>query len=53
MCIRDRAYATDEQLLIDTIGAGIAQIAFGPFSPTQVGYLESTGFPEAQDMAKA
>ena len=47
------AYATDEQLLIDTIGAGIAQIAFGPFSPTQVGYLESTGFPEAQDMAKA
>ena len=47
------AYATDTQLLIDTIGAGIAQIAFGPFSPTQVGYLESTGFPEAQDMAKA
>ena len=47
------AYASDQQLLIDTIGAGLNQIAFGPFSPTQVGYLESTGFPEAQDMAKA
>jgi len=47
------AYATDEQALIDVIGAGVQQIAFGPFSPTQVGYLENTGFPEAQDMAKA
>ena len=47
------AYASDEQLLIDTIGAGVNQISFGPFSPTQVGYLEHTGFPEAQDMAKA
>lgn len=47
------AYASDEQLLIDTIGAGLNQIAFGPFSPTMVGYLEHTGFPEAQDMAKA
>ena len=47
------AWASDEQLLIDTIGGGLNQIAYGPFSPTQVGYLESTGFPEAQDMAKA
>jgi len=47
------AYASDEQLLIDTIGAGVNQISFGPFSPTQVGYLEHTGFPEAQDMDKA
>ena len=47
------AYASDSQLLIDTIGAGLNKIAFGPFSPTQVGYLESTGYPEAQDMAKA
>ncbi|MGB8860854.1 MAG: ABC transporter substrate-binding protein, partial [Ilumatobacteraceae bacterium] len=47
------AYASDEQLLIDTIGAGVNQISFGPFSPTMVGYLEHTGFPEAQDMAKA
>ena len=47
------AYASDTQLIIDTIGAGLNKIAFGPFSPTQVGYLEHTGFPEAQDMAKA
>lgn len=47
------AYASDSQLLIDTIGAGLNKIAFGPFSPTQVGYLEHTGYPEAQDMAKA
>jgi len=47
------AYASDQQLLIDTIGAGLNQIAFGPFSPTMVGYLDSTGYPEAQDMAKA
>ena len=33
------AYATDEQALIDKIGAGINQVASGPFSPTQVGYL--------------
>ena len=47
------AYATDNQALIDTIGAGVNQLASGPFSPTQVGYLEETGFPLAQDMAKA
>ena len=47
------AYATDEQLLIDAIGAGVGQQASGPFSPTQVGYLEDTGFPMQQDMAKA
>lgn len=48
------AYASDQQLLIDTIGEGVNQIAFGPFSPTQAGYMETgTGFPEAQDMDKA
>ena len=47
------AYASDEQAIIDSISAGVGQIAFGPFSPDQVGYLEDTGFPEAQDMAKA
>ena len=47
------AYATDEQALIDKIGAGINQVASGPFSPTQVGYLEDTGYPLKQDMAKA
>ncbi|MDO8389241.1 MAG: ABC transporter substrate-binding protein [Actinomycetota bacterium] len=47
------AWATDEQALIDAIGAGVGQQATGPFSPTQVGYLEDTGFPMTQDMAKA
>jgi peptide/nickel transport system substrate-binding protein len=47
------AYATDEQALIDKIGAGINQVASGPFSPTQVGYMEDTGYPLKQDMAKA
>src|SRR4029453_11148423 len=47
------AYATDEQALIDKIGAGINQVASGPFSPTQVGYLEDSGYPPKQDMAKA
>ena len=48
------AYATDEQALIDKLGAGINQVASGPFSPTQVGYLpEDSGYPLKQDMAKA
>ena len=47
------AYARDEQAVLDVISAGVPQIAFGPFSPTQVGYLEHTGYPETQDMAKA
>jgi len=47
------AYATDEQSLIDVVGAGVNQLANGPFSPTQIGYLDDSGFPEAQDMAKA
>lgn len=47
------AYASDEQALIDAIGGGVAKEANGPFSPTQVGYLDDTGFPAAQDMAKA
>jgi peptide/nickel transport system substrate-binding protein len=47
------AYATDESALNEAIGAGVAQLADGPFSPSQVGYLEETGYPMAQDMAKA
>ena len=47
------AYATDEPGLIEAIGAGVGQQATGPFSPTQAGYLEDTGFPMAQDMAMA
>lgn len=47
------AYARDEQAVLDVISEGVPQIANGPFSPTQVGYLEDTGYPQAQDMAKA
>jgi len=47
------AYATDEQALIDAVGAGVAKRANGPFSPTQVGYLEDSGYPAEPDMAKA
>ena len=47
------ANAYDTQAVIDQIGAGVQPIANGPFSPGQVGYLEDTGFPLAQDMAKA
>ena len=47
------AYASDEQALIDTLGAGVHLVANGPFSPTQVGYLEDPGFPGDQDMAMA
>ncbi len=39
--------------MIDSISAGVGQLAIGPFSPDQVGYLEDTGFPMAQDMGKA
>jgi peptide/nickel transport system substrate-binding protein len=47
------AYASDEQAIIDSISAGVGQIASGPFSPDQVGYLADTGYPLAQDMPKA
>ncbi len=47
------AYATDEQALLDTFGPAGREPASGPFSPSQVGYLADTGFPLAQDMAKA
>ncbi len=47
------AYARDEQSVIDVISEGVNQIANGPFSPTQVGYLDDTGYPLEQDMAKA
>ncbi|MBI4884591.1 MAG: ABC transporter substrate-binding protein [Actinobacteria bacterium] len=47
------ALSEDRQAVIDTIGAGVQQIATGPFSPTQVGYLEDSGWPLEQDMAAA
>lgn len=47
------ANAMDNQALIDNIGAGVNPVANGPFSPGQPGYLEDSGFPVRQDMAKA
>lgn len=47
------AWASDEQALLDAVGGGVARVATGPFSPTQIGYLDETGFPAAFDMAKA
>ena len=47
------AYASDEQAIIDSVSAGVGQLASGPFSPDQVGYLAETGYPLAQDMGKA
>jgi peptide/nickel transport system substrate-binding protein len=47
------AYATDETTLNDAINLGVNKLANGPFSPDQVGYLEDSGFPLKQDMAKA
>jgi ABC-type transport system substrate-binding protein len=47
------AYATDNPALNETIGASVNTNGIGPFSPTQVGYLEDTGFPMEQDMAMA
>ena len=47
------ANATDQQAIIDQIGAGVQPIANGPFSEGQLGSLDDTGFPLAQDMAQA
>ena len=47
------ANATDEQTILTTIDAGIPPLANGPFSPSMVGYLEDTGYPQKQDMDKA
>ena len=47
------AYAYDAKTVNDSINQGVNELANGPFSPGQVGYLEDTGYPVAQDMAKA
>jgi peptide/nickel transport system substrate-binding protein len=38
--------ATDNQVLSEDREAGVEPPANGPYSPTQVGYLEDTGYPE-------
>ncbi len=39
------AYATDVETIRQATGAGVADIANGPYSPEQIGYLEDTGYP--------
>ncbi len=40
------AHAMDRQRVADERGAGIVQVANGPFAPGQPGFLEDNGFPE-------
>jgi peptide/nickel transport system substrate-binding protein len=47
------AYAYDEPTVLATIEGGVFPIANGPFPPGRPGYLQDTGFPQAQDMDKA
>jgi len=47
------AYATDNALVNEIVSFGVNQLANGPFSPDQVGYLEDSGYPLEQDMARA
>jgi peptide/nickel transport system substrate-binding protein len=47
------ANAYDSQTILDTINAGVDKLANGPFSPEQLGYLDDTGYPTAQDMDRA
>jgi ABC-type transport system substrate-binding protein len=43
---RALAFATDNQTLIESRGAGIVPEANGPFPPGTTGYLEDTGYPK-------
>lgn len=43
---RALALATDNNSLSEDRSAGVSPPANGPFSPTQAGYLEDTGYPE-------
>ncbi|MGA1716886.1 MAG: ABC transporter substrate-binding protein, partial [Ilumatobacteraceae bacterium] len=47
------AYASDPATTNEVVSLGVPQLANGPFSPGQVGYLEDSGYPLVQDMAKA
>ncbi|MFZ9851360.1 MAG: ABC transporter substrate-binding protein [Ilumatobacteraceae bacterium] len=47
------AYASDSATTNEVVSFGVNQLANGPFSPDQVGYLEDSGYPLVQDMAKA
>jgi ABC-type transport system substrate-binding protein len=47
------AHSVDYQTVLDTIDYGVDKLANGPFSPTQVGYLDDSGYPVKQDVEKA
>ena len=44
-CRRALAFATDNERLAEERGAGLVEVANGPFGPGQLGYLEDSGFP--------
>ena len=47
------AYASDADATNQAVSFGVNKLANGPFSPDQVGFLEDSGYPLVQDMAKA
>ncbi|HRE03307.1 MAG TPA: ABC transporter substrate-binding protein, partial [Ilumatobacteraceae bacterium] len=47
------AYAYNADTVNEEINYGVNRLANGPFSPGQVGFLEDSGYPLEQDMAKA
>jgi peptide/nickel transport system substrate-binding protein len=47
------AWSEDRDVVNQTISQGVPELANGPFSPTQIGYLDDTGYPATRDMAKA
>jgi peptide/nickel transport system substrate-binding protein len=45
-CRKALAEAIDSQRYADERGAGLVQVANGPFPPGSIGYLEDTGYPK-------
>ncbi len=45
-CRKALAMATDGERFAEERGAGLVQVANGPFPPGSIGYLEDTGYPE-------
>jgi peptide/nickel transport system substrate-binding protein len=44
-CRRALAFGTDQERLAEERGAGLVQVANGPFGPGQLGYLDDSGYP--------
>lgn len=45
-CRKALAHATDNERIADERGAGLVEVANGPFPPGSIGYLEDTGYPK-------